>query len=112
MLILPDFELPFKLYIDAACSDGSGAALHQGQIVDGEPREGVTCYLSRKLKDSEARYGATQKECLCLVLALEKLHYFLEGAVFEIYKNCTALKSSLNMNTTNRHKLRWQVAIQ
>ncbi|MBW0476977.1 hypothetical protein O181_016692 [Austropuccinia psidii MF-1] len=36
--ILPDFELPFKLYIDAACSQGVGAALHQRQIVDGEPR--------------------------------------------------------------------------
>ncbi|MBW0500568.1 hypothetical protein O181_040283 [Austropuccinia psidii MF-1] len=41
VLILPDFELPFNLYIDAACSQGLEAALHQGQIVDGEPREGV-----------------------------------------------------------------------
>ncbi|MBW0590691.1 hypothetical protein O181_130406, partial [Austropuccinia psidii MF-1] len=54
VLILPDFELPFKLYIDAACSQGLGAALHQRQIVDGEPREGVICYISRQLKDSEA----------------------------------------------------------
>ncbi|MBW0520730.1 hypothetical protein O181_060445 [Austropuccinia psidii MF-1] len=38
VLILPDFELPFKLYIDAACSQALGAALHQRQIVDGEPR--------------------------------------------------------------------------
>ncbi|MBW0578997.1 hypothetical protein O181_118712 [Austropuccinia psidii MF-1] len=52
VLILPDFELPFKLYIDAACSQGLGAALHQRQIVDGEPREGVICYISRKLKHS------------------------------------------------------------
>ncbi|MBW0493397.1 hypothetical protein O181_033112 [Austropuccinia psidii MF-1] len=83
-LIFPDFELPFKLYIDAACSQGLGAALHQRQIVDGEPREGVICYISRQLKDSEARYWATQTECLCLVWALEKLHYYLEGAVFEL----------------------------
>ncbi|MBW0563483.1 hypothetical protein O181_103198 [Austropuccinia psidii MF-1] len=112
VLILPDFELPFKLYIDAACSQGLGAALHQRQIVDGEPREGVICYISRQLKDSEARYGATQTECLCLVWALEKLHYYLEGAVFEVYTDCTALKSLLNMKTTNRHMLRWQIAIQ
>ncbi|MBW0482432.1 hypothetical protein O181_022147 [Austropuccinia psidii MF-1] len=64
VLILPDFELPFKLYIDAACSQGIGEALHQRQIVDGEPREGVICYSSRKLKDSEARYRATQTECI------------------------------------------------
>ncbi|MBW0584728.1 hypothetical protein O181_124443 [Austropuccinia psidii MF-1] len=79
VLILPDSELPFKLYIDAAGSQGLGEALHQRQIVDGEPREGVICYISKQLKDSKARYGATQTECLFLVWALEKLHYYLEG---------------------------------
>ncbi|MBW0584027.1 hypothetical protein O181_123742 [Austropuccinia psidii MF-1] len=112
VLILPNFELPFKLYIDAACSQGLGSALHQRQIVDGEPREEVICYISRQLKDSEARYGATQTECLCLVWAVGKLHYYLEGAVFEVYTDCTALKSLLNMKTTNRHMLRWQITIQ
>ncbi|MBW0564139.1 hypothetical protein O181_103854 [Austropuccinia psidii MF-1] len=112
VLIFPDFELPFKLYIDAACSQGLGAALHQRQIVDREPREGVICYISRQLKDSESRYGATQTECLCLVWALEKLNYYLEGAVFEVHIDCTALNSLLNMKTTNRHMLRWQIASQ
>ncbi|MBW0467388.1 hypothetical protein O181_007103 [Austropuccinia psidii MF-1] len=112
VLILPDFELPFKLYIDAACSQGLGAALHQRQIVGGEPREGVICYISRQLKDSEAWYGATQTECLCLVLALEKPHYYLEGLAFEVYTDLTALKSLLNIKTTNRHMLRWKISIQ
>ncbi|MBW0497138.1 hypothetical protein O181_036853 [Austropuccinia psidii MF-1] len=100
------------MYTDAACSQGLGEALHQRQIVDGEPREGVICYICRQLKYSEARYGATKTECLCLVWALEKLHYYLEGAVFEVYTDCTALKSLLNKKTTNRHMLRWQIAIQ
>ncbi|MBW0474255.1 hypothetical protein O181_013970 [Austropuccinia psidii MF-1] len=47
VLILPDFELPFKLYIDSECSQGLGEALHQREIVDGEPREGVIFYISR-----------------------------------------------------------------
>ncbi|MBW0486453.1 hypothetical protein O181_026168 [Austropuccinia psidii MF-1] len=51
VLILPDFDLPFKLYIDALCIQGLGAALNQRQIVDGEPRKGVICYISRQLKD-------------------------------------------------------------
>ncbi|MBW0476107.1 hypothetical protein O181_015822 [Austropuccinia psidii MF-1] len=110
--ILPDFELPFKLYMDVACSQGLGAVLHQRKIVDGEPREGVIFYISRQLKDSEARYGATKTECLFLVWALETLHYYLEGEVFEVYTDCTALKSLLNIKTTNRHMLRWQIAIQ
>ncbi|MBW0582910.1 hypothetical protein O181_122625 [Austropuccinia psidii MF-1] len=51
-------------------------------------------------------------ECLCLVWALEKLNYFLEGCVFEVITDCTAVKSLLNMKTPNRHMLRWQIAIQ
>ncbi|MBW0522020.1 hypothetical protein O181_061735 [Austropuccinia psidii MF-1] len=112
VLILPAFELPLKLYIDRSCSQGLGAALHQTQIVDGERREGVICYIYRQLNDSEARYGDTQTECLFLVWALEKLHYYLEGAVFEFYTDRTGLKSLLNMRTTNRHMLMRKIAIQ
>ncbi|MBW0493101.1 hypothetical protein O181_032816 [Austropuccinia psidii MF-1] len=104
--------LDMDLYIVAACSKGLGAALHQRPIVDGEPREGVIFYISRKLNDSEARYGGTKTECLCLFWDLEKLHYYLEGAVFEVYTDCKAMKSLLSMKTTNRHMLRWQIAIQ
>ncbi|MBW0530160.1 hypothetical protein O181_069875 [Austropuccinia psidii MF-1] len=68
--------------------------------------------MSRQLKDSEARYGATQTECLFLVWALETLHYYLEGAVFKVYTDCTALNPLLNIKTTNGHMLRWQTAIQ
>ncbi|MBW0478441.1 hypothetical protein O181_018156 [Austropuccinia psidii MF-1] len=111
VLILPDFELPFKSYIDEACGQGLGAAPYQRQIVDGEPREGVICYISRQLKYLESRYRASQTEFLCLVWDLEKLHYYLEGVVFEFYLDCTALKSLLNMKATNRHMLRWKIAI-
>ncbi|MBW0588538.1 hypothetical protein O181_128253 [Austropuccinia psidii MF-1] len=51
-------------------------------------------------------------ECLCLVWALEKLHYYLDGSVFEVITDCNAMRSLLNMKTPNRHMLRWQIAIQ
>ncbi|MBW0478898.1 hypothetical protein O181_018613 [Austropuccinia psidii MF-1] len=47
-----------------------------------------------------------------LSLGSEKLHYYLEGAVVEVYTDCTALKSLLNMKAANRHILKWQIAIQ
>ncbi|MBW0497331.1 hypothetical protein O181_037046 [Austropuccinia psidii MF-1] len=62
VLILTDFELQLKLYIDAACSQGLGAALHQRQIVDDEQTEGVICYISRQLQDSEARWQTAIQE--------------------------------------------------
>ncbi|MBW0553057.1 hypothetical protein O181_092772 [Austropuccinia psidii MF-1] len=82
LLLMPDFKLPFKLYLDAS-GDGLGAALHQVQIINDKPVEGPICSISRKIKPIEARYGATQMEFLCLVCALEKLNYLLQGCVFE-----------------------------
>ncbi|MBW0551473.1 hypothetical protein O181_091188 [Austropuccinia psidii MF-1] len=111
LLLMPDFKLPFKLYIDAS-GDGQGAALHQVHILNDKPVEGPICFISRKIKPNEARYGAFQMECLCLVWALEKLNYFLEGCVFEVITDFAAVNSLLNMKTPNRNMLRWQISIQ
>ncbi|MBW0500608.1 hypothetical protein O181_040323 [Austropuccinia psidii MF-1] len=69
LLLMPDWKPPFKLYIDA-CGEGLGVALHQAQIVYEKPYEGPICFISRLIKPNEARYGASQMECLCLVWAL------------------------------------------
>ncbi|MBW0571472.1 hypothetical protein O181_111187 [Austropuccinia psidii MF-1] len=74
LLLMPDFALPFKLYIDAS-GDGMGAALHQVHIMNDKTVEEPICFISRQIKPTEARYGASQMECLCLVWALEKLNY-------------------------------------
>ncbi|MBW0539533.1 hypothetical protein O181_079248 [Austropuccinia psidii MF-1] len=70
-LLMPYWKLPFKLYINA-CGEGLGVALHQPQIINDKPVEGPICFFSRQIKPTEARYGASQMECLCLVWALEK----------------------------------------
>ncbi|MBW0489754.1 hypothetical protein O181_029469 [Austropuccinia psidii MF-1] len=111
LLLVPNFKLPFKLYIGAS-GDGLGAALHQIQIMNDKLVEGPICFVSREIKPTEARYGASQMEFLCLFWALEKLNYFLEGCFFVLITNFTAVKSLLNMKTPNRHILRWQIAIQ
>ncbi|MBW0567922.1 hypothetical protein O181_107637 [Austropuccinia psidii MF-1] len=106
LLLMPELKFPFKLYIDVS-GDGLGASLHQDQIIDDKPVEGPICFISRQIKPTEAQYGASQMECLCLVWALEKLNYFLEGCVFEVITDCTDFKSLLNMKTPNRDMLRW-----
>ncbi|MBW0554230.1 hypothetical protein O181_093945 [Austropuccinia psidii MF-1] len=111
LLLTPDWNIPFKLYIDA-WGDGLRAALHQVQIIDDKPTEGPVCYISRLIKPTESRYGASQMDCLCLVWTLEKLHYYLYGSNFEVITDCNAMKSLLNMKTSNRHMLIWQIAIQ
>ncbi|MBW0510934.1 hypothetical protein O181_050649 [Austropuccinia psidii MF-1] len=81
LFLIPDFKLPFELYIDASV-DGLGAALHKVHITNEKPVEGPICFISRQIKSTEARYGESQIECLSLVWALEKLNYFLEICVF------------------------------
>ncbi|MBW0562165.1 hypothetical protein O181_101880 [Austropuccinia psidii MF-1] len=71
LLLISDFKLPFKLYIDAS-RDGLGAELHQVHIINHKPVEGSICFISRKINPTEARYGASKMECLCLFWALEK----------------------------------------
>ncbi|MBW0544856.1 hypothetical protein O181_084571, partial [Austropuccinia psidii MF-1] len=105
---MPDWNIPFKLYIDA-CGDVLVEALHPVQIIDDKPTEGPVSYISRQIKPTEARYGATKMEYLCLVWALEKLHYYLDGSIFEVIADCNAMKSLLNMKTPNRH-IRWALA--
>ncbi|MBW0497425.1 hypothetical protein O181_037140 [Austropuccinia psidii MF-1] len=92
LLLIPDFKLTFKLYIDAS-GDGLCAALHQVQIINDKPVEGPIFFISRKIKPTEARYGASQMKFLCLLWALEKLNYFLEGCVVELITNFTAVTS-------------------
>ncbi|MBW0532187.1 hypothetical protein O181_071902 [Austropuccinia psidii MF-1] len=91
LLLMSDFKLPFRFYIDAS-GDGLGAALNQLQIINDKPVEAPICFISRQIKPTESRYGASQMECLCFVWDLEKLNYFLEGCVFEVITDCTAVK--------------------
>ncbi|MBW0463167.1 hypothetical protein O181_002882 [Austropuccinia psidii MF-1] len=69
LLLMPEWNIPFKLYIDEF-GDGLGAALHQVQIINEKPTEGLVLYISRQIKQTEARYSASQMECLCLIWAL------------------------------------------
>ncbi|MBW0564371.1 hypothetical protein O181_104086 [Austropuccinia psidii MF-1] len=62
LLLIPDFKLPFQLYIDAS-GDELQAALHLIQIINGKPVDRTICFISRKINPTEAKYGASQMEC-------------------------------------------------
>ncbi|MBW0553529.1 hypothetical protein O181_093244 [Austropuccinia psidii MF-1] len=111
LLLIPDYKLPFTIYIDAF-GEGLGSALHQVQIFNDKRYERPVCFISTYIKCTEARYEASQIECLCLILYLERLHYCPYGSAFEVITDWNAVKSLLNMRTPNRHMLRWKISIQ
>ncbi|MBW0474102.1 hypothetical protein O181_013817 [Austropuccinia psidii MF-1] len=57
LLLMPNWNIPCKLYIDA-CGDGYREAQHQVPILYDKPTEGPVCYISRKIKPTEARWSA------------------------------------------------------
>ncbi|MBW0518834.1 hypothetical protein O181_058549 [Austropuccinia psidii MF-1] len=48
-LLMPEWKLPFKLYV-YACGEGLGASLHQTQSINDKPVEGPICFISRPVK--------------------------------------------------------------
>jgi hypothetical protein len=68
ILTCPDFSRPFKLHTDAS-NGGLGGILTQE--FDGDER--VICYVSKALSNAELKYSATEKECLAMIFAVEKL---------------------------------------
>jgi hypothetical protein len=108
VLYMPDFEKPFIVYTDA-CIDGLAAALYQA---DEAGVERPLVFISRKLKDAERRYGASNLECLAVVWMLDKLHFYLDGAKFTIITDCVAVSNLLTAKWTHRQLVRWQAALQ
>ncbi|MBW0500321.1 hypothetical protein O181_040036 [Austropuccinia psidii MF-1] len=65
-LLIPDWKIPLKLYIDA-CGEELAYAIHQIQIINDKPFEASICFISGEIIPTEARYGEIQMEFLCLV---------------------------------------------
>ncbi|MBW0506800.1 hypothetical protein O181_046515 [Austropuccinia psidii MF-1] len=87
LLLIPDFKLPFNLYIDES-GDRLVAALHKVYIKNHQAVERPICFISRKIKPTEASYEASQMECLCLFWALKELNYLLKIFNFEVITDC------------------------
>jgi hypothetical protein len=75
----PNFSYPFTLQCDAS-DVGIGAVLTQNI----EGKEQVICYPSRALLPAEQRYSTTEKECLSVIYAIERLRCYLEGTRFTV----------------------------
>ncbi|MBW0554123.1 hypothetical protein O181_093838 [Austropuccinia psidii MF-1] len=101
-ILMPDWKLPFKLYI-GACVEGLGAALHQKQIINDKPVEGPICFISREIKPTEARYVASQREFLCLVRHILRWQITIQ----EYRGNMTIVHKSGNIHKNADVLSRW-----
>lgn len=107
ILTCPDFEKPFIVQTDAS-DFGLGAILSQ-QTDEGEK---VICYLSRSLTRLERSYSVTQKECLAVLFAIEKLKPYLLGTKFTVVTDHYSLKWLNNIKDPVGRIARWAVRMQ
>ncbi|CAG8776222.1 11018_t:CDS:2, partial [Cetraspora pellucida] len=80
ILRYPEFKERFYLHTDAL-STGLGAILAQK---DKDNKEYVIAYASRELTRTEQNYLASELECLAVLWAVERFHYYLEEGTVDI----------------------------
>ena len=108
LLRAPVYERPFILQCDAS-DRGMGAVLSQKSDND---EEHPVLFVSRKLTERERAYSTSEKECACLVWAVQKLQCYLAGSRFLIETDHCPLTWLRNMSAKNGRLLRWSLALQ
>lgn len=107
ILACPNFDLPFVIETDAS-NYGLGAVLTQQQ----EDGEKVICYLSRSLTKNEKKFSTTEKECLAVLFAIEKLRPYIEMTKFKVITDHYSLKWLFNMKEPTGRIARWALRLQ
>lgn len=92
VLALPDFSKPFTLHTDASGVD-IGAVLSQ----HGHP----IAYLSKTLSSRSQAFSTYEKECLALIMAVEKWKSYLQHQQFTIFTDHKSLIHLEEQQLTN-----------
>lgn len=107
ILTCPDFSQPFTLQTDASAY-GLGAVLTQN--LDGE--EKVICFLSRSLTKAERNWSTTERECIAVIWAVEKLRHYLDLVPFTIVTDHASLLWLDRLKDPTGRLARWALRLQ
>lgn len=107
VLSSPDYSLPYKIYTDASLTAGA-AVLTQEQ--NGEER--VIAYHSAKFSKTQSNYSATERECLAVLMGVEKFRPFIDGVEFTVVTDHASLKWLQNLKEPHGKLARWAVRLQ
>lgn len=107
VLTTPDYTRPFLLQTDAS-DVGIGAVLTQE--IDGEER--VVAYMSMKLTATQQRYHVTERECLAVLMSIERFRPYIEGVHFTVMTDHASLLWLKNLKDPTGRLARWALRLQ
>lgn len=109
VLANPNFNLQFVIESDASAV-AAGAVLVQYQ-------EGVRrpiAFFSRKFSATQRKYSATERECLAVILAIERFRHFVEETQFRVVTDAQSLKwlNKISVEGNSARLARWALKLQ
>lgn len=107
IMTCPNYDLPFYVATDAS-DYGVAATLYQ-IYPEGEK---VICYLSRSLTTNERKWSTTEKECVAVLFAVEKLRPYLEATHFVVVTDHYSLKWLNSIKDPVGRIARWAIRLQ
>lgn len=107
VLRTPDFSKEFVIQVDA-CDSGMGAVICQDLGLGDQ----VVEYMSLKFTSAQTKYSTTEKECLALILAIEKFRPYIEGVSFKAITDHASLLWLKNLKDPTGRLARWALRLQ
>lgn len=109
ILANPEFGTQFIVESDAS-AHAVGAVLMQVQ--DGRKRP--IAFYSKKLSVTQKKYSATERECLGVILAIERFRHYIEGSMFKVISDAQSLKwlNQVSVEGNSAWLVRWALKLQ
>lgn len=107
ILDTPQYDHPFVIECDS--SDWCAGSVLM-QYIDGQPK--VISYFSAKYTAAQRKYSTTEKECLSVILSIEKFRPYIDMVRFTVVTDHKCLQWLANLKDPTGRLARWALRLQ